>query len=104
GRDREDGCGEHRVEGEEDAAVEIREPEARLQGEVQPDEEDGARGDDRGDGGAPRRRIDLAGDAEAGERVDRGAQQTQEVRRAPERDVEAEEAVPEVVDRRCEDG
>src|SRR5213596_3135444 len=94
---------EHRVEVEEDAAVEVRDPEARLQREVQSDVEDRTGADDGGEGDAVRRWIDLAGDAEAAERVDHGAQETQEVRRAPERDVEAEQTVPEVVDRRRED-
>src|SRR5216683_2454570 len=63
-----------------------------------------AREDHRGQPGAPALGIHLARDHETCPGVDHGAEDAHEVRRAPQRDVDAEESVPKVIDGRGEDG
>jgi hypothetical protein len=48
-------------------------------------------------------RIDLGRGEQRADRVDRRAQQPEQMRRAPQRDVEAEETVPDIVDGRGQD-
>ena len=89
---------------EEHAAVEIGHAGGRVHREVQPAVEHRAGEHERGEPGPRPLGVDLAGDHQAGEGVDHRAHDAEQVRRAPERDVEAEEPMPEIIDRRGQDG
>jgi hypothetical protein len=79
------GVGEdpRRVQRDADAAVEL-----------------GAGQDERGATRPAADRVDLDRDDETTERADHRTKQRQQMRRAPERHVEPEEAMPQIVDRR----
>ena len=89
---------------EPEPAVEVREPT----GWPQPDREaavEAGQGDHERDVPGPAlRRIGLAGDQRARQGVDRDAHESEEMRRAPQGHVDSKETVPEVVDRRRENG
>jgi hypothetical protein len=62
-------------------------------------------GDDHGGQSRARAvREDLAGDDEAGPAIDHHAEDAHEMGRAPQRDIDAEQAMPEIIDGGGEDG
>jgi len=98
-RQREEKCAQDRIGVEPDPAVEVREPARRPQRDREAAVEE-ARGDDEADVTRPTwRRVRLASDEEACERVDRDAEESQKVRWTPQRHVEPEQSMPEIVDR-----
>src|SRR6266849_6391480 len=100
---REGEGGEHREGVEEDAAVGVGHQPGRVQGHADASVEHAARQNQHA---APREAsegIHLRRDQHAAKRADRGAEEGEKVGRAPEGHVDAEEPVPEVVDRRRQD-
>jgi hypothetical protein len=89
------------VEG--DAAARVRREPRRLQHHSHAAVEQGTAEQQRGQPGAARDGVRLDGEQQGAQRVDGRAEEPEQVWRAPQRHVETEQAVPQVVDRRGQD-